>query len=1481
MTWKFDANLGVGESVDVVADIVVSTSDSVLANLWPCGTKVKVVGHADPPAQCISMTLFGAKILQQSPLVVLSAEAPGSVIYHRRAVRDDLWNVIELCAGMGVGCMGFQHAGMKVAAAVEWSQPFAEAFAESHPDVPIFHGDIGDTTILQKVHAAHPFPCAMMCGFSCQPFSTGGAQQGALDVRSATLPKTLKAAHLLRAVVVILECVPDAGSNNMVRGLVDTFVQEFGYHLSEVQLKLEDVWVSRRSRWWAVLAAPFIGAVPLPAFVASAHPSIPRDIFQSPLAISADELAQLILEGDELAEFLRYEPQLGRMFLKLDVKAPTALHSWSNQLTPCPCLCRSAGFSHQTLSTRGLFGLLIPLPNEDGVSDSVLPAVRHIHPTEVALLNGVPNVVWPDNLRLANAGLGQMASPLHSVWIAGYLQKHVDEVFLGHSSVDPPYLMDKLGGFVLTLAEMMDFLPVPPELLPDPPVLEESLPSDDVSNSPWAQFRHMGGPDEVTVVHESDRVPYVVRLNDPDDTIAAVAVASSELMGCEERGLKIVNCANGLSLAFGTQARGLCLWFTQHAVLDADQPVELISPTLPWEAEEDPVDVPELSVAPVPTGSGTLEPLASLCADRLILVSEPSITDFGLLQALRAQSMSVEARKIILGNQGTLWADDEIWFHVCQLLQISRKPTWAAIDPLLCAEAIKRPSSGLIGQWLRSLPTKPTALLGVVCVDQHWVPFLWTWNAHCVIATCWDIPGSPAKGLSVLHQGIAQAVGSRTFTVHVVHRTFAVDKLCGICSIRFIDNMLRGKLLPESEDAAFQCHAAARSLFVAHLDSNSSVPRPWIFGAGLDLKTSERLHGLLSEHGVAVDQVSSRATLLLQAVGVGAVQKALQSGQPWRGLKAAANQIKPPFQLVLPAELEAAVSKKAAKGGLKGRKKAPASSSKVPAKPDPPQGLDPAKLVVEEGLFTSVDGEPVGQCSISDLGPFQSGVCLCTVDQAAAYLRAGQLISQGALALVVLNAEESQLATSLSWSFMRVILRCQANGEPILVPAYLVQLGKVVVHSRPETAPSDVLHVSAACLKVAIFRDSVDDWSQVIKAPVKYLLAHVPPLQACSAAPASVCTCPKWHPGVDSSVEDPVLDVWRRQWVSLSFMQSAPEHAEIFIVNLRCVESQFLAVLGCSGRSGIFFEPRSLDAREPHLDFQVLWMPKTEVAELLRLQQCHHGILGLARVGSRFGLRARLADAPELARTLKPGSVFLAAGARTTFEVGPLPFGCDRLTVAKLCAQWKWQARPLHPCRTVDSALGNMWRVQACSPPPSSVVRYHGNEVVITKVADPEGPSTAQVAQVIGNSAVVQMCSKDSKAAPAGPDPWLKSDPWAPFQPTVAPASHDPQASMREFEDRVEKSLFDRLSAGRMEIDSSEHEARFAALELQVQSLTAHQQQMEVAIEESSKRSDSQIASLQSQVTSQIDQQGHHIQGMFQAQLQQIEALLTKRARTE
>ena len=1010
------------------------------------------------------------------------------------------------------------------------------------------------------------------------------------------------------------------------------------------------------------------------------HPSIPRDLFQSPLALAQAELDQLVLHSAELEKFLAYKPQLGRLFLKLDGKAPTALHSWGSQMVGCHCGCRTCGFSHETLSSRGVYGLLIPLPELGSASDSSLPMLRHPHPTEVALLNGVPEITWPCDLRLALAGLGQMAAPFQTLWVGAHLQKHVDFVFHGSSTIDPQDMVERLSSQMFQLVDALSFLPAQPVDLPEPPVMDLEIAMDDITLTPWVQFQHLGHHDEVTVVHDSDRVPYVVKLSALEETVAAVISASAERLDFDNVGLRVLDCSSGLDVRLDHPAAGMCLWFTKKGPQVSEDVVafhaehDAISPTVAWIAEEPqndsacevPTSVPEPASASV--GPNVLEPLTSLDAERLLLVSEPSVTDCALMDALGHQTMSASARKQILSNQGTVWADDEMWFHMHQMLSAANKPSWAVIDPLLCAEAIKRPSAGLIGQWIRSLDFKPSAILGVVCADQHWTPFLWTWTPHCTIAASWDVPGSPNRGFSVLHQAIATAVGSRTFTVHVVHRKFAVDRLCGICAIRFIDSMLRGKMLPTADDEAFQLHAIGRSLFVAHLDTLDTVPRPWIFGAGLDPMSSDRLHSLLSDHGVDQSQVKQRAALLIQAIGLAATQQAVTSGQPWRALKAAANHCRPPFQIVLPVELEAVVSKKAAQGGMKTKKKGGPAAKKAPSKPEPPVGLDPSKLSIEEGSFTTQKGSPIKQIGLSDIGPFVSGIVLCTTDQATAYLRANQLVSNGALGLLLLNADTASLPTTLTWSSLRVILRCQANGEPLLAPACLVQIGHLVVTSKPSGDISDALHEPAACLKVAIYRDSVEDWDSVVRAPVKYLLAHLLPLQSCRPLESDPpCVCAKWHPSKDSCVEEPVVDVWRRQWVSSTFQPCAADRADIFMVNLRCLESQFEAALGLSGRNGLFLEPRSLDAKEPHLDYQVLWFPKTDVAELLRRQQCHAGVLGLARIGSRLGLRVRLHDAPGLAQTLKPGTVFLASGSRVTYELGPLPFGCDRLTVSKLC----------------------------------------------------------------------------------------------------------------------------------------------------------------------------------------------------------------------
>ena len=990
VVWGFDLATELGATSDVVAEVISAGEGSVLARLWPSGHNARFWGTFDIPQECQAITVFGGKLICKSPMPVFEVGGMDAVLCHRRCTREDMWNMIELCAGIGVGTMGFSQVGIRTVCAADWCLPFTQAFQEIHPDIPVVTGDIGDPEVLKQLYRLHPEPATLMCGFACQPFSAGGQQRGCNDNRSSTLPKALRAAVLLRSVAVILECVQDAGSNSMVRNLVDSFARQCGYHLAEVNLRLEDVWVSKRARWWAILTAPFIGQVSLRGFLASEHPAVPRDLFPSPLVLSPAELDQLVLHPDELEKFMAYEQNLGRLFLKLDGKAPTALHSWGSQVLKCHCGCRSGGFSHETLCKRGIYGLLVPLSALGSDSDSSLPMLRHPHPTEVALLNGVPEIVWPSDLRLILAGLGQMAAPFQALWVGAQLQQHLDTVFHGFSSIDLLGLMDHLSGRMTQIAESLTFLPAQPVDLPEPPVVEPDLPIDDVSNTPWAQFRHLGSMDEVTIVHESDLVPYVVKLSSCEDTVESVVGATCDLVGFSMDSLRVLDCSSGLDLPLAHSAAGLCLWITQCK--DHGDPDSLfghveVSPTVPWIAESPVGEVPAApSLVEVPSSSAApsvLDPVANLDAERLLLVSEPSVTDLSLMLALRSQTMSSAARKEILANQGTIWADDEMWFHLTQLLSVAKKPTWAVMDPLLCAEAIKRPSSGLIGQWIRSLGFQPTAILGVVCCNKHWTPFIWTWTKHCTIASSWDVPGSPPPGFSGLHQAIATAVGSRTFTAYIVHRQFAAETLCGICALRFIDSMLRGKMLPTSEEEAYQLHATGRSLFVAHLDSNPCVPRPWIFGAGLDPKAADRLHGLLVDHGVDANQVKQRGSLLIQAIGLAATQQAVTSGQPWRALKAAANHCRPQFQIVLPVELEAIVNKKASQGGLKGKKKSNPASKKMPSKPEPPPGLDPAKLMIEDGIFALQDGTPVRQINLADIGPFASGVVLCTVEQAA------------------------------------------------------------------------------------------------------------------------------------------------------------------------------------------------------------------------------------------------------------------------------------------------------------------------------------------------------------------------------------------------------------------------------------------------------------------------------------------------------------------
>ena len=103
--------------------------------------------------------------------------------------------------------------------------------------------------------------------------------------------------------------------------------------------------------------------------------------------------------------------------IKWNGQMATALHSCGSQLGPCPCGCRLHAFTEERLTKGGLQGLLVRLAGFAKCGHILYPSYRHVHPDELALLNGMlPGYEW-ENPKMALCALGQLASPLQSGWL--------------------------------------------------------------------------------------------------------------------------------------------------------------------------------------------------------------------------------------------------------------------------------------------------------------------------------------------------------------------------------------------------------------------------------------------------------------------------------------------------------------------------------------------------------------------------------------------------------------------------------------------------------------------------------------------------------------------------------------------------------------------------------------------------------------------------------------------------------------------------------------------------------------------------------------------------------------------------------------------------------------------------------------------------------------------------------------------------------
>lgn len=1451
------SSLSPGARVDIVAQPVCMGSDGGLACLFPCGTRTRFRGLALPPG-VDTFSIFGALVVETGDVPVLDCDDLSLVLSFPPVSADDCKNVTEVCAGMGIATYGFEHLGLKVVVANELRPKLAAAYECLHDSVPVVVGDVCQGETIHQMWQKHGRSTLLFGGFACQPFSRGGVQQGVLDARTQTFRGTLKAGLMLRSPVIMMECVPEASNNSYIRRELELFCRQCRFHCVETQLALEDCWVSRRSRWWVILTAQLLGPVPLSRPPHFPFPLQVKQVLPKYLDLDPEELEQLRLGSEECRQFLRFVPSLPDLFLHASGQAPTALHSWGSQVVGCSCECRLTGFSESLLQQRGIYGVLVPCEGEIDVGHCKVPAVRHIHPTELALLTCVPlPKQWPADLRLAVCGLGQQATPLQSLWVAGHVTYWLEKLKCGSSTLDVWKAMDSLRAQVLESSKKLFGTPSSPRLfccpsLPVSPVemtgdgvlpveldVEPQVPvhqTDDLP--PWRLVQHHGDSSAFTIVERSGLHEVQVVTHDAPVSVEQVCQAESALHLMTEH-VDVVDCATGKSLAHNELVNGKAVLILRSIRVGENwqydepsaAPTQLDLPAeydfVPPTESEHPMDgsvvdcddydaivVGSLDMVTLTVdehnrlmeimdGFGvSLDPLCKLDAAGFLAVVPPSLNSLHVVECLCRREIPSNLRLEILDRQAQLWSDDEIRFHLQQILLQVETVDQGFVDPLLAAEMIRNPRSTLLSQWAASWDGELSSVCAVLWISGHWIPIKCTWSQDVMQVVSWDNTQPQPRELTRFCDALCAAVGVGRFVLRVEHRQFEVQDCCGVCAVRYLDHLIRGKMLPSSYEEVVHLHNVGRSFFVSHLLAKQFVPRPWIWGNGLDAQTKTRLGDLLSAHGVPNAQIETRIHLVTQSLGVSQLVGILAGSSPWRSLKSAANSARPVVQLVLKEELQQQVAKKMEQGSI-GKKSKRQTTLKPPTVP---VALDPLKLAVDVGTFESAAGSALRQLSVSQIGPVAEGVVVCNMASAGAFLRADQPVNKLALALVIVDASDKDLPSKLQWEQTRVAMRCAANGEPLLALVHIVQLGGVEVKQARGKLATELPAADVTCVKASVYRDQIDcSWPDFCKSPIRYLLAHLLPLRVCdSCGEMAQPECRCWHPTGDD-IQDPILDVWRRQWLNLQFKPTSNEDASIFLVNFRFLHSLEEAVLRCSGRGGIYLEPRSVDARNATLDYQVVWVQRADHAEIDRICQCNPLAIGAARVGSRLGVRVRTADASTLGSQLKPGSVYLASGTRIEYEVGPLPYGLDRVALSKMFSAWGWHARPLHPIRALHGAAGAVWLVQSCGDPPSQVVSLKHGDVVISKVGPKQPTSSETPVSVVSSSTTLELCQvkvSENKESGSGVDPWLLKDPWAQAVVSMPHGADQTAEALKQVEARVEQNVLAKLPVQSMHDDA-------------------------------------------------------------------------------
>lgn len=213
------------------------------------------------PLDASHVSIVDAVVTRSDPLPCLRVAMGTRVQKIPPCHHSSLFQVTELCCGMGAFSSELQRAGFCVKLGVDQNPKWEGLFKSLHgkPAVEFLGESAGSSVTINKMMDMGLFHGTVLAGIACQPYSQMGDEAGMDDHRAGSLQEVLKTCWSAQCSVIVLECVPQVLKHEAFQATLKSYCYSTGYHLTQKVIDLKQTWCARRRRWFAVLTAQAIG----------------------------------------------------------------------------------------------------------------------------------------------------------------------------------------------------------------------------------------------------------------------------------------------------------------------------------------------------------------------------------------------------------------------------------------------------------------------------------------------------------------------------------------------------------------------------------------------------------------------------------------------------------------------------------------------------------------------------------------------------------------------------------------------------------------------------------------------------------------------------------------------------------------------------------------------------------------------------------------------------------------------------------------------------------------------------------------------------------------------------------------------------------------------------------------------------------------------------------------------------------------------